>query len=349
MGLIRGIIDDIFTGMGGDDSYITEKEEDKMWQEKMQDKQNDFNLQMWKMNNQFNSPEQQMQRLMNAGISRTGAASLINGGNSAGAITASAMPNAPDQNSSSAGLSAITSLLGGIKSLALMNSEKSNLDADTEVKEAEATRNKSTLYYDIQNLISNNFQIRANINKMYKDMKYTDEQIKYAQILNKYADGMEEAKLKQINEQIKQTQQAVANMKQDEAKMVWENLFRTEFGIDPHDKVMNQLVQAALKGTMDTVFAGFEKSADEVWKYFEKLIKGEDENSPEILGEPVTTLDALHPFYGSMRRVSKWGKAKIKPIASKFPVFIQRHSPFIKNKFGGGKSSGKSGYSGTWN
>lgn len=48
----------------------------------LQQMQNDFNERMWRQNNEYNDPSNQMKRLINAGISPTLAAQTVQGGNS---------------------------------------------------------------------------------------------------------------------------------------------------------------------------------------------------------------------------------------------------------------------------
>ena len=104
--------------------------------ERIMREQNDFNVKMWKMNNEFNSPSSQAARLKAAGINPM----ILAGGKfQPPAIAASAAPPAyaaPDSASNAArnmGSAPILSMQM-VKELELMDAQKRNIDADTKQK-----------------------------------------------------------------------------------------------------------------------------------------------------------------------------------------------------------------------
>lgn len=336
-----GFISDILTDIGdagqyaidwynndGDATYETEKDRDKKWQQEMQERDNAFNLKMWKLNNEYNSPSAQMQRLKQAGLSASGAANMLSGGTSAGAITSASQPTAPDQNSTSANLNAVTN---AISSLGLLKSQKDNLNADTRNKIAEADRNEKTLLYDIDLLKKQSKDFEVQWNKIEHENNLSNEQRKNLEILNNWANQKEELEIKNMIASINETNQRIEILKKqgnemdlNQQKLEWEQTFRDNCGIDPHSNEMQMLIQAALSGKIAPVLDAFEKGVNVVFNkarelYFDSGLNNKfDELNNELNEIRNFKLRDLftgkkpknYPSYGRHRGISfRWDKS----------------------------------------
>lgn len=255
-----GFLGELFSEI--DDLRWGNYQTDRDWQVEQQQKQNDFNVKMWKLNNEYNNPQNQIKRLMDAGISRSGAASMLTGGESSG-VTASDMPSAPNQNRVPQMLSTI---LGGIKEMSLLKASKENLEANTRKIISEADRNEKTLTFDLDLLKKQGDFMDKQMSEISKNMQLTEEQRKNWEILNKWADKKEEAEINNMTASYNETLQKIELLKeqkkdvsQEVIKKEWENFYRNNFGIDPNSAQMNQLITSTLKGDMDSVFNAFEK------------------------------------------------------------------------------------------
>lgn len=113
--------------------------------ERIMREQNDFNVKMWRMNNDYNSPASQAARLKAAGINPM----ILAGGKfQPPAIAASAAPPAyasPDSASNAARnmSSAPIMSMQMVKELELMDAQKRNIDADTKQKLSGAGLNEA--------------------------------------------------------------------------------------------------------------------------------------------------------------------------------------------------------------
>lgn len=210
----------------------------------MQKMQNNFNEHMWNLNNEYNDPKNQMARLVGAGISPTAAAQALTGGNSNAPVVASNAQATPYQG--------IGEMFGGI---AQNIANLANVNADTRVKNAEANRNELTLVYDLK-------KARLEVSKFYEELGLTREQKILAKTINKYADGMEKAKLDQIKQNYDYVQKQMDMLNQQQKKAVWENFFRDNFGIDPNSSMMQNLVTSSLSGKIGPVWNAFEKTIE---------------------------------------------------------------------------------------
>lgn len=272
MGFINEALADIrnaFSAINGE--YPTDRE----WQKQMQDNQNAFNVRMWNLNNEYNSPQSQIKRLMEAGISRSGAVSMLTGGTSAGPVTASNMPSAPNQNRVPQMLATI---LGGIKEMSLLKTTKDNIEANTRKTIADAARSEQTLTFDIDLLKKQGNYLDKQMDEISTNMQLTDAQRKNWDILNKWADKKEEAELKNMIEAYKETQEKIRllqeqnkDLHQDVIKKEWENFYRSNFGVDPNSGPMNMLITSTLKGDMDSVFNAFEKGVNTVFTHLKGI------------------------------------------------------------------------------
>ena len=130
--------------------------------ERIMREQNDFNVKMWRMNNEYNSPASQAARLKAAGINPM----ILAGGKfQPPAIAASAAPPAyasPDSASNAArnmGSAPIMSMQM-VKELELMDAQKRNIDADTKQKLTGAGLNEANT-----NLLNIDAQTRSQLNE----------------------------------------------------------------------------------------------------------------------------------------------------------------------------------------
>lgn len=99
--------------------------------------QNEYNLQMWKMQNEYNSPAKQMERYREAGLNPN----LIygNGSSSAGNAT-----SAPSMESYSSGFSKFMNFWSNLYSLKNLKAQNNNLNAQTDsIKADTALKNKN--------------------------------------------------------------------------------------------------------------------------------------------------------------------------------------------------------------
>lgn len=251
--IIAGLLMSLFSGLAN--YSISKRDRDINYQRQIEllDKQNAYNTEMFNKTNEYNDPANQLNRLMGAGASGGGALSML-GNQTANSIGSSTVPGVAGLNPG------LANIFGDYGQKA---AELENLKADTRVKNADANRNETTLYYDIE-------KTKAETNKLAEELNLTSEQRKNFEIINKYADQKSQEEIRLIQENYKLVEQQVKNAKEEEKKQIWENFYRDNFGIDVHDDVMNQIVSSSLKGEMPSVFAAFEKTANFVFSKLEE-------------------------------------------------------------------------------
>lgn len=143
---------DIASGVLGTGVNFLSNRNTNQTNERIQQKQNAWNLEMWNRNNEYNSPAAQMQRLQAAGLNpdlmygqQSGGAS---GNSSSPAQGTNPIPKQPFQLDTSSLVQAIQNehLMQG--QLDLLRSQKDNVDADTQGKDID-NQNKQ-FGYDLQ-------------------------------------------------------------------------------------------------------------------------------------------------------------------------------------------------------
>ena len=121
--------------------------QEKMYKQQVEDAKN-----LWLMQQNFNLPSAQVQRLKDAKLNP-----LLMYGEGGASLTASSQPQLPSApNGSQASMSAHTNFGQGLTQMALMQAQIRNINADSEEKEAAAEeRKQSTRFTEFQNMLNN--------------------------------------------------------------------------------------------------------------------------------------------------------------------------------------------------
>lgn len=218
--------------------------------------QNQMNNQNWEKAMNYQTPENQVERLQMAGMTKGGALASLAGNAGTGQISGVSGANAPAFDNNIAGI---------LNSIVDKVTTARNMEADTNLKNSESTRTKVLLDAEKDNL-------EAITNELNQRARLTEEQIEYQQVLNKWADQKEQAEIEKLIEEKKKITQEISNMKEEEKKMVWENFFRTEMGIDPNSSIMNMLVTATLSGKEGVIWDTFEKAVNNIFDKASKVL-----------------------------------------------------------------------------
>lgn len=127
------------------------------YQSKLQDKQNQFNLDMWNLQNEYNSPQAQMKRYEEAGLNPALIYSQGNPGNAASAPV-QGVPDAPELSHDMRELGQAFNI-EGLKT-AIANRKKAENEADITKSEAENARTESERNkdkYEAEVMFGNNY------------------------------------------------------------------------------------------------------------------------------------------------------------------------------------------------
>lgn len=181
-GIIGGATS-LLGGIGANAANSEEAKKNRQFQREERIAAQDWNKEMWDLQNEYNTPEAQMQRMIEAGINPAAAAQAITGGqNTAGSVAAS-QPSSGSQAATMTNPAAhLGEVLAGSVGTAWQNylvknqakteeAKKDNIEQETKNKEQEFKWNEAT-WEQRQN------EIDTRINTMVKDGKLKDEQAK---------------------------------------------------------------------------------------------------------------------------------------------------------------------------
>lgn len=224
----------------------------------------DWNLQQWNRENEYNSAKSQYDRLILAGMNPATALQTLSGSDN----TANQLATSPQSGSMASPPGSIAGSLAdlignsantfwqnellrqqtigkGIENSyapKLNEAQLKQIEADVqekvskkELNETEAKQIKELLPHLVGKTKMEIEEIKQSVNKLIAETN-----------LIKQSTKSEEQRTQLTEEQKESTHQDVIRQK-------WENVFRTKFGIDPHDDLGSQLVQLALNGDIDKV------------------------------------------------------------------------------------------------
>lgn len=195
-----------------------EAQKQRDWNEAMSAKQNAWNLEQWNRENEYNTPAAQLQRMRDAGLNP-----LYYGldGNSAGASPTAAQPLGYDR----ASIPNMDNPMAFGLDSALKLAQVSNVQADTERKQAETQVTSAKLPYEVDLLKS---QIRSS--NLSSDAQET---------INNYIERQQEAELRMKSASAAQAEKSVEKMAGEIEKMDYEKTTMFINWIETSEKILN--------------------------------------------------------------------------------------------------------------
>lgn len=316
----------IGAGIGGGSSLLSgiltnkanssEARKNREWQTNERLAAQEWNEKMWNMENEYNDPSAQLQRMMDAGINPAAAAQAIAGaGSEAGSVNsvgfgsgAQATMQDPSNLFSQFVGNATTQVLSNQKlkaeaniaqsdadnrpkynELALQNMQK---DIDKKIEEIEGAKQTRIQAADLFPLIKD--KTAAEVQNSYAVFLQTLAKIDETEAnidLIKKKQAETEANTNLITASTDKVGEDTKYIKQQRLKLEWEKAFRDGFGIDPTTGPIQQLIQFALSGEKG------KETAKQIIATFINTIKG----VPEGVGEQVEQtglFDSRPPAYG---------------------------------------------------
>lgn len=290
-GILGGILN--FMSAGTDAYFQRQQQQQEFEQQKsLLNTQNKFTLDMYNLNNEFNSPANQIQRMIAAGISPAAAAQAVAGSPSSATGSQVSSSSAPSVNSAIGASSPMSSVFSDLFKNRL-------LAAQTEQQIAETGRYNEVTDKAIE-------EATERINKMRKEGRLTDAQAETCEQLMPYLVQNSQADLikKQLEfQQIKNQTDLLLSQKNvadkqagliesqtkgvdlDNLKKTWEKFFRDTFNVDPSSPWVNNLITMVLSGKSDVVISSIEQTLETLLSFLNG--DGADDSVTNFFTNPV--------------------------------------------------------------
>ena len=220
--VVNGVSSVISTSMANKQSLKNQREA-QQWSEGMNEQQQQWQEKMWNLNNEYNSPAAQVDRLLSAGVNPN---SAVGGMSQAAASSLPQQPSIPGVSAAPVfpyDTSSLRGLGDHLRQALLLNAEKDNLEADTKSKLANAGNQEAAtelVKQQAQNLRLENevkpdmlqatlSNLRAETKRVVSSMELTNEQKRQVQYtIDELLPLTKELSLKQIDE----ASQSIATM-----------------------------------------------------------------------------------------------------------------------------------------
>lgn len=162
--------------------------------------QKDFTKEMWNANNEYNTPLNQKNRLVQAGFNPLLAVGGINSGNSSAPAQAPNTPNlqAPQLDLNSPANSFIQAQQTDIAKQNA-DTQQSSVENQNKNRDIQIKALKDLNDVEIQNKLKDLGYKDKQIDQIIAAIKYTEKQTEYQEILNKYADERQKAEIAETN------------------------------------------------------------------------------------------------------------------------------------------------------
>ena len=212
--VVNGVSSVISTSMANKQS-IKNQREAQAWSEGMNAQQQEWQEKMWNMNNEYNAPSAQVDRLMKAGVNPN---SAVGGMSQAAAASMPQQPAIPGVSAAPVfpyDTSSLRGLGDHMRQALLLNAEKDNLEADTKSKLANAGNQEAAtelVKQQAQNLRLENEvkpdmlqatldKLKADTDRVVSEMDLTEEQKRQVKFtVDEILPLTKELSLKQIDE-----------------------------------------------------------------------------------------------------------------------------------------------------
>ena len=252
----------------------------------------EWNLEQWNRENEYNSPVEQMKRMTAAGINPNLAASSISGGTASSVTTSGASSGAASGPAASGPAASGPSIAGNLADLignsannimsnALVSEQIESLKIDNIWKD----REKRVAYRQAKQILANS-ELEGEEKKLalklqqqlydqneltnplaLKQMQESINKLTAEQELIRKQQNTEEARKENIEahtevlgSQVGQIEAQTRKANEEANKLAWENLFRKQYGFDPSQGWVQQLITSGAEGTLPNIFKEIVKS-----------------------------------------------------------------------------------------
>lgn len=158
----------------------------------------EYNLDMWNLQNEYNSPEQQLQRLKAAGINPNAMYGSSQLANSASSVA----PTTPMSGATASSPSIASAMVANGLQLSQMLAQTKNLNADTQLKKQQFDFNELTQPQQYELLKQAYEKNKVEIDNLLKDLDVKDVNIKSIENTMYWYSQLSEAQKMQMSEQL---------------------------------------------------------------------------------------------------------------------------------------------------
>lgn len=279
----------------------------RQFQREERNLQNQWNLDMWNMSNEYNDAESQMERMIAAGINPSAAAQGISGAPIASGVSQGSTPGAGAQATMQNPLSTLSDVLvNSVNSIWQTEALKANVaKTEAEAEGQEIANDIAGIDKDIKDAtwVDEVRQREAEADKAIAEAKLSSHNEEILRSTKTTIVSMKKEELKVLKEEVKIAQQNLTNMKAELEKLKAEKN-KINSDINVNTAAIGKMEQETTNLQVDEQIKQLEKEIQQVIR--NSYIKlGVDPNMSELEKGYIAEDDALQVLYGASQVIDK--------------------------------------------